>query len=121
MRVRGAFPYGAPTWPGSVPRPPVERRTGVVVRGELPAELRDVPDAGRKIGFALVDAMAEMHLLDPVACDLGDLGRPDGFVERQVAGWKKRSDLAEEGGWCEVGAALTLFLRNERGQHTGGH
>jgi len=29
MRVRGAFPYGAPTWPGSVPRPPVERRTGV--------------------------------------------------------------------------------------------
>src|SRR5438067_453253 len=29
MRVRGRFPYGPPTWPGSVPRPPVERRTGV--------------------------------------------------------------------------------------------
>ena len=29
MRVRGRFPYGRPTWPGSVPRPPVERRTGV--------------------------------------------------------------------------------------------
>jgi 1-acyl-sn-glycerol-3-phosphate acyltransferase len=29
VRVRAAFPYGAPTWPGSVSRPPVERRTGV--------------------------------------------------------------------------------------------
>jgi 1-acyl-sn-glycerol-3-phosphate acyltransferase len=29
MRVRAGFPYGPPTWPGSVPRPPIERRTGV--------------------------------------------------------------------------------------------
>ncbi|MBV8560312.1 MAG: 1-acyl-sn-glycerol-3-phosphate acyltransferase [Acidimicrobiia bacterium] len=29
MRLRARFPYGAPTWPGGVARPPVERRTGV--------------------------------------------------------------------------------------------
>jgi len=29
MRVRARFPYGSPTWPGGVARPPVERRTGV--------------------------------------------------------------------------------------------
>ncbi|MCU1448589.1 MAG: 1-acyl-sn-glycerol-3-phosphate acyltransferase [Acidimicrobiales bacterium] len=29
VRVRARFPYGAPTWPASVPHPPVERRTGV--------------------------------------------------------------------------------------------
>ena len=29
MRVRARFPYGSPTWPGRVARPPVERRTGV--------------------------------------------------------------------------------------------
>jgi len=29
MRLRARFPYAAPTWPGGVPRPPVERRTGV--------------------------------------------------------------------------------------------
>lgn len=74
----------------------MERRTGVVIRSVVPEPLRGHEDVGRRMGFALVDAMAELHLIDPVAADLADLGRPDGFVERQVAGWKKRSDLAEE-------------------------
>ena len=54
-------------------------------------------DAARRIGFAVVDALADLHLLDPVAVGLGDLGRPDGFVERQVAGWRKRWDLVDTG------------------------
>ncbi len=29
LRPRGGFPYTAPTWPRTVPRPPVERRTGI--------------------------------------------------------------------------------------------
>jgi 1-acyl-sn-glycerol-3-phosphate acyltransferase len=29
MRLRARFPYGSPTWPGGVARPPLERRTGV--------------------------------------------------------------------------------------------
>ncbi len=33
----------------------------------------------------------------PVAVGLGDLGRPDGFVERQVSGWRKRWDLVDTG------------------------
>jgi aminoglycoside phosphotransferase (APT) family kinase protein len=74
----------------------MERRTGVVVRNVIPASLARHADVGRRIGFALVDAMAELHQIDPAACDLSDLGKPDGYVERQVAGWKKRSDLAEE-------------------------
>jgi aminoglycoside phosphotransferase (APT) family kinase protein len=71
----------------------MERRTGEVVRGHLPASMAPVPDAGRHIGFAVVDAMADLHLVDPVSCDLTDLGRPDGFVARQVAGWKTRWEL----------------------------
>ena len=39
------------------------------------------------MSFALVDAMAELHLLDPVAAGAADLGKPDGFAARQVAGW----------------------------------
>lgn len=71
----------------------MERRCGEVVRGVIPDSMRSHDDVGRRIGLALVDAMAELHLLDPDACALGDLGRPDGFVERQVRGWKKRWDL----------------------------
>ena len=55
----------------------MERRTGVVVRGEMPAELKRHANVGRRIGFAVVDAMAELHSLDPVVCDLADLGKPE--------------------------------------------
>lgn len=72
----------------------MERRRGEVVRTALPESMRAYPDAGRRIAFALVDAMAELHALDPRACDLADLGRPEGFVERQVRGWARRWDLA---------------------------
>lgn len=74
----------------------MERRRGEVVRGVLPESMRDLPDVGRRMGLALVDAVAEFHRLDPEACGLGNLGRPDGFVERQVGGWKKRWDLVAD-------------------------
>ena len=72
----------------------MERRRGEVVRAAIPAGMRAHPDVGRRIAFALVDAMADLHALDPRACDLGDLGKPDGFVERQLSGWAKRWELA---------------------------
>ncbi len=74
----------------------MERRRGEVIRGLIPASMRGHPDVGRRIGTALVEAIAEFHLLDPTACGLEDLGHPDGFVERQVKGWKKRWDLVAD-------------------------
>jgi aminoglycoside phosphotransferase (APT) family kinase protein len=67
-----------------------EYRTGIVVWDHVPAELDVGPDAGRRIGFAVVDALADLHLVDPAVGGLGDLGRPDGYLERQVRGWQRR-------------------------------
>jgi aminoglycoside phosphotransferase (APT) family kinase protein len=72
----------------------MERRRGDVVRAAIPPRMQAHGDVGRRIAFALVDAMGELHGLDPAACDLADLGRPAGFVERQVDGWAKRWQLA---------------------------
>lgn len=72
----------------------MERRHGEVVRTTIPASMRDHRDVGRRVSVAVVDAMADLHALDPVACELGDLGRPEGFVERQVSGWARRWELA---------------------------
>jgi aminoglycoside phosphotransferase (APT) family kinase protein len=56
---------------------------GVVVTERLPAAL-DRPEERRRIGIELVEALAEIHAVDRVACGLGDFGRPDGYLERQV-------------------------------------
>lgn len=71
----------------------MERCRGEVVRGVIPESMREHSDVGLRIGRALIEAMADFHLLEPAECDLSDLGRPDGFVARQVKGWKKRWDL----------------------------
>ena len=39
-----------------------------------------MPMSASGSGLAVVDALAELHLVDPDAVGLGDLGRPDGFV-----------------------------------------
>ncbi len=68
----------------------MERRKGVVVRRTMPPQFTEMPDAARRMSEALVDALAELHAVDYAALGLSDLGRPEGFIERQVEGWYKR-------------------------------
>src|SRR5437764_1008644 len=58
----------------------------------IPPEITPV----RPVGFAVIDALAELHLLDPAEVGLSDLGKPEGFVTRQVTGWRKRWELSAE-------------------------
>lgn len=68
----------------------MERRNGVVVRRTFPEPLDRFPDVERRTSLALVRAMADLHSVDPDDVDLGDLGRPDGFMQRQLSGWYMR-------------------------------
>jgi aminoglycoside phosphotransferase (APT) family kinase protein len=74
----------------------VERRVGVVIRDAFPDSMLAMPDLARRTSLALVDAMAELHNVDPGRCGLADLGKPAGFVERQVGGWYQRWQLAKD-------------------------
>lgn len=74
-----------------------ERRHGFVIRDDIPAEFADRPALNRRIGEALVDALADLHRVDPQAAGLGDLGRPDGYIERQLDGWTRRWHGAQGG------------------------
>ena len=74
----------------------MERRCGIVVRGVFPEAFENLPAARRRMGDALIDTMADFHDVDFAAIGLADLGKPDGFVERQVSGWRRRWDRAKE-------------------------
>ncbi|WP_435837885.1 phosphotransferase family protein [Streptantibioticus parmotrematis] len=47
-------------------------------------------DRTRRIVLELVDTLVALHSVDPEAAGLGDFGRPDGFLERQVRRWGKQ-------------------------------
>jgi aminoglycoside phosphotransferase (APT) family kinase protein len=48
----------------------------------------------RVIADALVDTLVDLHAVDPAAVGLGDFGRPEGFLERQLRRWKKQLDAS---------------------------
>lgn len=73
----------------------MERRRGVVVRSEEPLPLKDHPDARHRVSAALVDTLADLHDLDATEGPLAALGRPAGFVDRQVRGWSERWDRSK--------------------------
>jgi len=72
----------------------MEYRQGVVVRERMPAGFAAIVDAPQRMSFALVDALADLHVIDPAAAGLADLGRPEGFIERQISGWYQRWQVA---------------------------
>lgn len=68
----------------------MERRSGWVIRGAWPASLDDTLAMRRRVGESMIDALSTLHGVDFATLGLGDLGRPDGFVQRQVDGWTDR-------------------------------
>jgi len=73
---------------------------GHVVRDNATALSVLTPATRRQASISLVDTMAAIHAVDPVAVGLGDLGRHEGYIERQLKRWygqwnaSKTRDLA---------------------------
>ena len=73
----------------------MERRKGIVIRQEMPPRYLDRPELFRAMSEAMVDALVDFHRVDYTAIGLETLGRPDGFLERQVHGWFGRWESAK--------------------------
>ncbi|MFJ8309274.1 MULTISPECIES: phosphotransferase family protein [unclassified Streptomyces] len=67
------------------------------------------PERTRAAVLGLVDTLVELHAVDPEAVGLGDFGRPEGFLGRQLRRWGKQLDASrnrELAGIDELHAAL---------------
>ena len=92
----------------------MERRVGQVVRRELPHTFHQQEDAPQRMSAALVDALAQLQAVDYAALGLGELGRPEGFIERQVAGWYRRwQRVLTLGEGSQLAAELPVTVMDE--------
>lgn len=73
----------------------MRRIEGVILRRQLPAGFSLDEAQANKLSTAFVEHLAALHGVDYEAVGLGDLGKPDGYIERQVTGWIKRYHAAE--------------------------
>lgn len=72
----------------------MERVKGIILRSELPPELNLTVEGTRALCHSFIDTLVELHKVDYNACGLGDLGKPQGYVQRQISGWCERYDKA---------------------------
>jgi len=76
----------------------MERRKGLIIRGKLSAPpasaggltLENSQDLRKKVVESFIENLVNLHSLDYQKIGLGDLGKPEGYAERQVTGWTKR-------------------------------
>jgi aminoglycoside phosphotransferase (APT) family kinase protein len=68
----------------------MQRITGVILRKRVPEGMTIDEPTARRLCERFVDTMVDLHTLDYEAIGLGDLGRPEGYIERQITGWTKR-------------------------------
>ncbi len=68
----------------------MERVEGVILRPRMSPEMTPDPERMAAIAEAFVTTLAELHAVDVDGAGLGDLGRPEGYVRRQIEGWAKR-------------------------------
>ncbi len=76
----------------------LEYRPGLVIRSTMPLGLKGRPEAGARLSQVLLETLTAIHAVDTAAIGLDDLGRPQGFLSRAVAGWRKRGWAAREDG-----------------------
>lgn len=68
---------------------------GAVLSGpRLPAEWQFDEAATRKLCLAFWDRLIELHQVDYKAVGLDTLGKPAGYIQRQIGGWCKRFENA---------------------------
>jgi len=69
---------------------PMEPIRGMILRRDPPPRVFFPPETARRLSEAFVDNLACLHRLDYAAIGLADLGKPQGYLERQVKGWIER-------------------------------
>jgi aminoglycoside phosphotransferase (APT) family kinase protein len=63
---------------------------GIILRRDVPPGLDFPAEKARRLSESFIENLIRLHRVDYAAVGLSDLGRPEGYLERQVRGWTER-------------------------------
>ncbi len=90
----------------------MERVKGVILRAKPPAGINLPPELMHRLSASCIDNLAEIHQIDFSKTGLTDLGKPGGYVERQIRGWTQRYQNARTDGIPEIEQAIEWLNAN---------
>jgi aminoglycoside phosphotransferase (APT) family kinase protein len=84
----------------------MERRRGFILRSNLPDSIGENPDWRRRLSEKVIDTLVALHSVDIHSSGIVQLGKPAGFVTRQVRGWADRWQRSKTGELPEMEEAI---------------
>ncbi|EFV12063.1 phosphotransferase family protein [Segniliparus rugosus] len=92
----------------------MERLRGVILRRDLPAGASLGEAGARALSERAVDSLVELHRVDAERSGLASLGKGEGYVARQVAGWSKRYAAARTENVGDFEKVMEWLARNQQ-------
>ena len=90
----------------------MERRHGLIMRGDAPEKLTNSKDLQREVIESFIENLVKLHSLDYKTIGLSELGKPEGYAHRQVEGWTKRYFNAKTDEHLEIEKSIEWLNQN---------
>ncbi|MDX2417248.1 MAG: phosphotransferase family protein [Xanthomonadales bacterium] len=94
---------------------------GVLISNQIPPEWNFTLEDTRRFCTAFWEKLIELHQVDYLKAGLGDFGKPEGYVERQVLGWNRRFERVitpDVDHFAEVRDWLVASQPNDSNRHS---
>jgi aminoglycoside phosphotransferase (APT) family kinase protein len=88
----------------------MERRRGFIVRFKVPSRIGENLALRRRLSEAMVDTLVALHAVDIQETGIVNLGKPEGFVSRQVRGWADRWQRSKTGELPEMDQVIQWLV-----------
>jgi aminoglycoside phosphotransferase (APT) family kinase protein len=84
---------------------------GIILRRDLPRGLNFPAEKAGRLSESFVENLVRLHQVDYITVGLADLGKPEGYLERQIRGWIERYHGSKTHDYPEVGK-LSAWMRD---------
>ncbi|MGH9874686.1 MAG: phosphotransferase family protein [Pyrinomonadaceae bacterium] len=88
----------------------MERRRGLIVRFKVPVEIGQDLALRRRLSESVVDTLVALHAVDIQSTGIVQIGKPAGFVGRQVRGWAERWQRSKTGELAEMDQVIDWLV-----------
>jgi aminoglycoside phosphotransferase (APT) family kinase protein len=88
----------------------MERRRGLIVRFKVPEEIGENLALRRRLSESVVDTLVALHAVDIQSSGIVQIGKPAGFVTRQVRGWADRWQRSKTNELAEMDQVISWLV-----------
>jgi len=88
----------------------MERRRGFIIRSKVPSQIGDSLELRRRLSETVVETLVALHTVDIQSTGIVQIGKPTGFVQRQVRGWSDRWLRSQTGELAEMDQVIQWLV-----------